>query len=259
MDDLRIVRDGPIATLVLNRPEKHNAITIAMWRTIPGALRGLEHDPSVRVLVVRGAGEEAFASGADISEFERERADVRAARTYSATVAGAERALANFHRPTIAMIHGFCVGGGLELALVCDLRWAGRGARLGITAARLGIVYSVDATRRLANVVGPSHARDLLYSGRLVEADAALAMGLVNRVCAPERLEPETYEYAWGLAQQAPLSQRGAKLMLQHWPGEGELTRDELAEIVDRAYESADYREGVRAFLERRAPTFRGE
>ncbi len=258
MDDLRILRDGAIATVVLNRPEKRNAITVEMWEAIPRALRRLEGDGAVRVVVVRGAGEEAFASGADISEFERVRSDARTARAYSATVAAAERALASFPRPTIAMIHGFCVGGGLEVALACDLRWASRRARLGITAARLGIVYSLGATRRLASIVGPSHARDLLLSGRLVDADEARAMGLVNWVCEPEALEGETYAYARLLAQQAPISQRGAKAMLQHLIGEGGMTEADLAALEERAYESDDYREGVRAFLERRPPRFGG-
>jgi len=258
MGDLRVLRDGPVATLVVNRPEKHNAISFEMWQAIPGLLHELEIDESVRVLVVRGTGEEAFASGADISEFARVRADVASARAYSVTVREAEHGLANFPRPTIAMIHGFCVGGGLELALACDLRWASQRAHLGITAARLGIVYGLEATRRLASVVGPGHARDLLYSARLVDAADALAMGLVNRMCAPEALEPETYDYARLLAQRAPLSQRGAKAMLQSLLGEGGLTAADLAAVVDRAYESADYREGVRAFLEKRSPRFGG-
>jgi enoyl-CoA hydratase/carnithine racemase len=257
-DDLRLVRDGPIATIVLNRPEKRNAITIEMWRDLPGVLSGLESDQDVRVVVVRGAGDEAFASGADISEFERVRGDARAARTYSATVGSAEHGLADFPRPTIAMISGFCVGGGLELALACDVRWASRASRFGITAARLGIVYSLAATRRLASVVGPSHARDLLFSGRLVDAEGALAMGLVNHVCAPAALEEETYAYARLLAQQAPLSQRGAKMMLQHLLGEGGMAESDLSAVIERAYDSADYREGVRAFLEKRAPRFHG-
>ncbi len=255
---LRVTRDGPIATLVLNRPEKHNAITAEMWRVLPGLLNQLDGDGGVRVLLIRGEGDGAFASGADISEFSRLRADTDRARAYSALVDAAERTLANFPRPTIAMIYGFCVGGGLELALACDVRWASRTARFGITAARLGIVYSIGATRRLASVVGPSHARDLLFSGRLVDAEAARAMGLVNTVCEPQSLAAETYAYARVLAEQAPLSQRGAKSLLQHLMGEGAMTQAELTAVVERAYESDDYREGVRAFLDRRDPHFQG-
>jgi enoyl-CoA hydratase/carnithine racemase len=258
MDELRVRRDGALATLTLNRPDKHNAITVAMWEALPGVLAALDGDAAVRVLVVRGAGEEAFASGADISEFGRVRSGAESARVYSAGVAAAERALADFPKPTIAMIHGFCVGGGLELALACDLRWASAAGRFGITAARLGIVYGFDATRRLARVVGPSHARDLLFSGRLVEAEEARAMGLVNRVCAPGELEKETHAYARALAQQAPLAQRGAKEMLQHLAGEGSMTGEDIAAFIEAAYDSADYREGVRAFLARRAARFEG-
>ncbi len=258
MDELQVSRDGAIAKLVLNRPAKHNAITLAMWRALPQVLADLEADGRVRVVVVRGAGDRAFASGADIAEFPEVRGTPPGARLYSAAVDAAERALANFPRPTIAMIHGFCVGGGLELALACDLRWASRTARFGITAARLGIVYGLQATRRLAAVVGTSAARDILYSGRLVDAEEALAMRLVNRLCDPARLEEETYRYADALAQQAPLTQQAAKLMLQHALGEGGMTESDLVALQDRAYDSRDYREGVDAFLAKRPPRFEG-
>jgi enoyl-CoA hydratase/carnithine racemase len=258
MNGLLVAADGPIATLTINRPGKRNALTAAMWEALPRVLAPLEADAAVRVVIVRGAGDEAFASGADISEFERVRGGAAAARAYSAMVAAAERALADVPKPTIAMIHGYCVGGGLEIALACDLRWTSTSGRFGITAARLGIVYGAAATRRLASVVGPSHARDLLFSGRLVEAGEARAMGLVNRVCAPDALERETYAYAHDLAAQAPLSQRGAKAMLQHLAGEGTMTDRDIAAFVEAAYDSADYREGVRAFLGRRAARFEG-
>jgi enoyl-CoA hydratase len=258
MDELSVSERGAVATLMFNRPAKRNAISLEMWSALPALLRELRSNPELRVLVVRGAGEEAFASGADIAEFRRVRSDVATARSYSRTVQAAEDALASFPHPTIAMIHGFCVGGGLEVALACDLRFASRASRFGITAARLGIIYGLHSTRRLAGVVGPSHARDLLFSGRLVAIDDAWAMGLVNMVCAPEALEAETYAYAEQLAQQAPLSQRGAKLMLQHLNGESAMTDSDVAAFVEQAYESEDYREGVRAFLEKRRPRFRG-
>jgi len=258
MDDLLIAGRGAVTTLLFNRPAKRNAITFEMWRSLPAVLRDLEADPHVRVLVVRGAGEEAFASGADISEFERVRGDGAAARKYGQAVEAAERALAEFPRPTIAMIHGFCVGGGLEVALACDLRFASHAARFGITAARLSIVYGLTSTRRLAGVVGPSHARDILFSARLFGTAEARAMGLVNAAYEPDALERETFAYARLLTEQAPLSQRGAKLMLQYLAGEGGIADTDLAAFVDRAYESADYREGVRAFLEKRPPRFSG-
>jgi enoyl-CoA hydratase/carnithine racemase len=258
VDELLVHRDGPIATLTLNRPEKRNAITVAMWEALPRVLAPLGADAGVRVVVVRGAREDAFASGADISEFERVRSGAAAARAYSALVATAERSLADFPIPTLAMIHGFCVGGGLVVALACDLRWTSVTGRFGITAARLGIVYGSGATRRLASAVGPSHARDLLFSGRLVDAEEARMMGLVNRVCPSQELERETYAYAARIAEQAPLSQRGAKAMLQHLAGEGTMTDRDIAAFVERAYDSADYREGVRAFLARRPAKFEG-
>lgn len=258
MNELLVQREGPVATLILNRPEKRNAITVEMWEALPRVLAPLEADAGVRVVLVRGAGDEAFASGADISEFERVRNGAAAARAYSALVASAERTLADFPKPTIAMIHGFCVGGGLEIALACDLRWTSATGRFGITAARLGIVYGPGATRRLASVVGPSHARDLLFSGRFVDAEEARTMGLVNRVCAHDTLEPDTHDYARRLAEQAPLSQRGAKAMLQRLAGEGMMNDRDLAAFIEAAYESDDYREGVRAFLARRPARFEG-
>ncbi|HLW61144.1 MAG TPA: enoyl-CoA hydratase [bacterium] len=258
MEDLVVAERGAVTTLVFNRPAKRNAISFEMWQALPSLLADLAVDTNLRVLVIRGAGEEAFASGADISEFGRVRADRTTARRYSRTVEAADRSLAEFPRPTIAMIHGFCVGGGLEVALACDLRFAARTARFGITAARLGIIYGLASTRRLASIVGPSHARDILFSGRLLGVEEVQTMGLVNRVCDPGTLESQTYEYAHHLAEQAPLSQRGAKLMLQHLLGEGEMTESVLAAFVERAYESDDYREGVRAFLEKRRPRFQG-
>jgi enoyl-CoA hydratase/carnithine racemase len=258
MNELVVTGRGAVATLVLNRPAKRNAITLEMWKALPHTLRDLASDPELRILVIRGAGADAFASGADISEFERVRSNAESARRYSHLAEAADLALAAFPRPTIAMIHGFCVGGGLELALSCDLRFASRAARFGITAARLGIIYGFTSTRRLASIVGPSHARDILFSGRLVGIDEARAMGLVTKVCEPDALEAQTYEYAGQLAQQAPLSQRGAKLMLQHLQGEGGMTDSDLAAFVEQAYESEDYREGVRAFLEKRRPRFQG-
>jgi enoyl-CoA hydratase/carnithine racemase len=261
MDELLVTGRGAVQTLVLNRPAKRNAITLAMWKAFPEVLQELASDPELRVLVIRGAGEDAFAAGADISEFDEVRTG-SAAGQYSDVADEADRVVAAFPRPTIAMIHGFCVGGGLELALACDLRFASRTARFGITAARLGIVYEFKSTRLLAGIVGLSHARDILFSGRLVGIDEARSMGLVNGlgniVCEPDMLERQTYEYADRLAKQAPLSQRAAKLMLRHLQGEGEMTQADMSALVERAYESEDYREGVQAFLEKRAPRFQG-
>ena len=146
MDDLQVTGRGAVSTLVFNRPAKRNAISLEMWSTLPALLRELRSNPDLRVLVVRGAGEEAFASGADIREFRRVRSDVATSRIYTRTVHAAEEALASFPRPTIAMIHGFCIGGGLEVALACDLRFASRAAQFGITAARLGIIYGLAST-----------------------------------------------------------------------------------------------------------------
>lgn len=257
MDELLVTRRGALATLVLNRPAKRNAITLEMVEALPEILQDLLSDSEIRVLVIRGAGEKAFSSGADISEFERVRFG-SATERYNRIYDEADHAIATFPRPTIAMIHGFCIGGGLELALACDLRFASRTSRFGIPAVRLGIVYEFKMTQRLANVVGSSNARDILFSGRIIGIEEAWVMGLVNTVCDPDKLEAQTYAYAEQLAQQAPLSQRGAKLMLQHIEGEIQVTRADLSAVVELAQDSEDYREGVRAFLEKRLPRFQG-
>src|SRR5437870_5563023 len=150
MDELQVAARGSVATLVLNRPAKRNAITLEMWKALPAVLGDLASDPGIRVLVIRGAGEEAFAGGADISEFERVRRDVASGKRYSQTVEQAERALVAYPRPTIAMIHGFCVGGGLEVALACDLRFADRAATFGITASRLGKIGRASCRERVS-------------------------------------------------------------------------------------------------------------
>jgi enoyl-CoA hydratase/carnithine racemase len=158
--------DGAVATLVLNRPDSHNAINLGMYQALPGVLAEIDADRSVKVLVVRGAGRRAFASGADISEFKQVRADAESAKEYNARVAAAEQALEGMSKPTIAMVHGYCIGGGCGLALACDLRFADEQASFAITPAKLGLVYSLESTKRLVDLVGPAQAKWVLMSGR---------------------------------------------------------------------------------------------
>ena len=258
-DEILVERADGIATVVLNRPHVRNALNLAMWTALPAVFDGLGHDPAVRAVVLRGAGREAFASGADISEFEEVRKDRATAEAYNARTEAAYAAIEDCPKPTVAMVHGFCMGGGIALAMACDLRFAARGAKFGIPAARLGIVYGLHSVKRLVSLVGPSRAKDILFSARTFGADEALAMGFVDRLLPADELEGYTYDYLRKVAANAPLSVRGAKLVIDAIQEDGGAS---LREAIDRAeveaFESEDYREGTRAFLEKRPPRFEG-
>ncbi|HEX5500987.1 MAG TPA: enoyl-CoA hydratase-related protein [Thermomicrobiales bacterium] len=257
-EDLLVERRGAVATVVLNRPEVHNAFRYDMWRGLAAAVRDCGADPAVRAIVIRGAGERAFASGADIAEFPERRGTPEQAAIYHAAVADALRAVAEVARPVIAMIHGYCIGGGCELAIACDLRLADTRARFGIPAAKLGVVLGVQELRQLAGLVGLGAAKEILYTGRLLDAGEALRIGLVNRVVPPDELAATVDEVTGQIARNAPLSIAAAKALL------GRLERgdspEELAaaqaDFGRRALASEDHREAVRAFLEKRPPRF---
>jgi enoyl-CoA hydratase/carnithine racemase len=230
-----------------------------MWEALPGAARALDADPEVRVVVLRGAGEVAFVSGADISEFEGRRTGGDAAADYEAATGRAFGAIAGLGKPVLAMIHGFCVGGGLATALAADLRYAADDAQFAIPAARLGLAYHPGGVEVLAAVVGPSAAKEILFTARRYSAGDALALGLVNRVFPKPGLESGVREIAAAIAANAPLTLRSAKLVVRELGREGPVRdRAAMAESIRLCFESADYREGVRAFLEKRPPRFRG-
>jgi enoyl-CoA hydratase/carnithine racemase len=255
-DDLLLRRDGEIGTLVLNRPTSHNAITLDMYRSLPGLLEELDGDPALKVIVVRGAGEKSFASGADITEFREVRANADGARLYNRAVEAAERALERLAKPTIAMVHGYCIGGGAGLALACDLRFADERARFGITPAKLGLVYSLESTKRLVDLVGPARAKWILMSGQHVHADRALALGLFDEVVAPDELAPVTYEFAELLCSRAQFTVRAVKQIVRRILA-GQTEEDEATrELRNSSFDTDDYAEGVRAFLEKRPPAF---
>jgi enoyl-CoA hydratase/carnithine racemase len=255
-EDLVLERSGAVATLVLNRPDSHNAVRLGMYEALPGLLGEIDQDRDVKVLVVRGAGRKAFASGADITEFREVRANAETARAYNERVAAAERALEGLSKPTIAMVHGYCIGGGCGLALACDLRFADERASFGITPARLGLVYSLDSTKRLVDVVGPSRAKWILMSGQRVEAERAHQIGLADEVVPTDDLEKLTYEFAELLCTRAQFSIRATKQIvariLAGQTEDDEATRD----LRNSSFDTDDYAEGVRAFLEKRPPTF---
>lgn len=249
-------KEGAIAWLVLNRPEKRNAMSLAMWQRLPDLLADVERDPDVKVLVLRGADARAFSAGADISEFEALRSTPQDARRYNDSNERAEHALLHLTKPTIALVQGACIGGGCGLAVACDLRFCDDTARFGITPAKLGIVYSLQATKALIDVVGPSHAKELLFTGLHVPADRALHMGLVNAIVPAAELESHVTDIALTIASRAQSSVRATKRITR-------LILDGLADddhesrrLRTESFTSQDYREGVRAFLEKRPANF---
>jgi enoyl-CoA hydratase/carnithine racemase len=256
---VRIVQDAPIGWLVIDHPERHNAISVEMWQAIPGLAAALGEDPDVRVVVLRGAGEAAFVSGADISEFERTRTGAEAARRYEEVGIQAFEAVATLAKPTLAMIHGFCVGGGMALALSADLRYAADDAQLAIPAARLGLGYHATGLAALVRLVGPSTAKEILFSARRFTADEALARRLVNEVFPKSGLESRVRAIAMSIAENAPLTLRSAKRVIGELGREAaERDSDAIRSSILACFDSEDYREGVRAFLTKRKPVFRG-
>ncbi len=258
-DEILVERQGPIATVVFNRPRMRNAFNLAMWTALPEVIEGLNRDAAVRAIVFRGAGEEAFASGADISEFRENRKDRATAEAYGARTEAAYRALESTPKPTVAMIYGFCMGGAVAIAMACDLRFSADTGRFGIPAARLGIVYGLHSVRRLVSLVGPAAAKDILFSGRTFDAAEALALGFVSRVLPAPELAGVTYDYLTKVADNAPLSVQAAKLVVEAVVEDGGVARAaDIDRVQIRAFESEDYREGTTAFLEKRRPNFRG-
>ena len=256
--EVRIERDGPIARFVFDHEQRRNAITGDMWEAIPDAVAELEADPEVRVVVMRGAGSEAFVSGADISEFEQTRTG-NAGREYDAMTARAFAALQSLAKPLIASIHGFCIGGGAAIALTADLRYAADDARFAVPPARLGLGYHTAGIRALIRVVGFSETADLLFTARRVPADEARHIGLVNEVFAKDVLDEAVDHVAHTIADNAPLTIRSAKITLQELAKlETERNIDRINESIERCYQSEDFKEGVRAFLEKRKPRFQG-
>ena len=259
MTDVLVERDGAIATVVFNRPRMRNAINLAMWTEIARVTRALGDDDEVRAIVYRGAGRQAFASGADISEFEEQRRDTASSLNYGAQTEAAYTAVRHCPKPTVAMIYGYCMGGAMAIAMGCDMRFAAEGSKFGIPAARLNIVYPVNSVGQLVDLVGPAFAKDILFSARAVDDREALAMGFIQRLVPVDDLERITYDYLRGIAANAPLSVRGSKLTVElYLEGLDEERRRRLRELSLEAFQSQDYKEGTRAFLEKRLPRFQG-
>jgi enoyl-CoA hydratase len=257
---LVIEKHGAVGWIVFNQPAKRNAINGAMWRGIAPAMAQFDADAEVRCVAFRGAGTEAFASGADISEFEEIRARKSSVAEYDGLLDQVLHSIQDSRKPSVAMIYGFCMGGGLEVALACDLRYCGQSAQFGIPAAKLGLAYNVEGHKRLVETVGHARAREIMFLGRRYAAEEGLAMGLVNEVFPDSDLERKTGAIISALCENAPLSIANSKTIIEEYAkSSGAPDHARMAAAVERCAKSDDYQEGRRAFMEKRKPVFKGK
>jgi len=256
---LVVEKKGAVGWIVFNQPRKKNAINGEMWRGIAPAMQRFDADDEVRCVAFRGAGSEAFSAGADISEFQKIRAERRAVSQYDGLLDEVLHAIQDSRKPSLAMIHGFCMGGGLEVALACDLRYCGASAQFGIPAAKLGLAYNVEGHKRLLETVGQARAREIMFLGRRYPADDALAMGLVHGVLPDADLEKYCSQIASDLCDNAPLSIANSKTIIEEYvKSAGQPDHARMDAAIEHCARSADYEEGRRAFMEKRKPRFTG-
>ena len=250
--------DGNIGWMIFNNPDKHNAVKVEMWEAIPQILDQFEADESVKVIVLKGSGEKAFISGADISEFEKVRASEAATKHYEDIADGASDRLYACTKPTIAMIRGYCIGGGAGIAVSCDLRIATEASKFGIPAAKLSVGYRHGGIQKLVDLVGPSAAKDIFFTARQIPAPEALNMGLINKMVPNDQLEITVEEYCQSICANAPLTITAVKQIIEQIVKPGTLNQDLCEQLVENCFNSDDYIEGRRAFMEKRKPVFKG-
>jgi len=258
-DKMLARKEGGVGILTFNNPERHNAVSLEMWEATKRMLDGFAADDDIRVVVLTGAGGKAFVSGADISKFASERATLEASRAYNVKSDAAYASVADFPKPTIAMIRGYCIGGGVGLAVCCDLRICSDNSRFAVPAAKLGLGYGYSGLKRLVDIVGASFAKEIFYTARQFDAQEAYAMGLVNRVVPAGELEAYVKSITDMICANAPLTIKAVKFTV------GEMLKDESkrnlarsVELVEQCFASRDYTEGRTAFMEKRKPVFTG-
>jgi enoyl-CoA hydratase len=259
-DKLIAKKDGAIGWVIFNNPEKRNAMSLEMYEATAAVMNAYAKDPEVRVVILKGAGDKAFISGADISQFKDRRGTLEQVRAGEAISEGCNKAIRECPKPTIAMIRGYCMGGGAGIAIACDMRIAADDSRFGVPAAKLSVGYRFAGIRRLAELVGPAYTAEIFYTGRQFSAQEALAMGLVNRLLPAAELEQYVMDYAATLAGNAPLTLAAVKqclIELRKDPAERDL--DLCQQMVEACFTSQDYIEGRTAFMEKRKPAFKGK
>jgi enoyl-CoA hydratase/carnithine racemase len=256
-DRILAKKEGAVGWLVFNNPERRNAVSVDMWEAIPTVLASYEQDPEIRVVVLAGQGDKAFVSGADISQFEKQRSGREAVQHYEEISEAAQLRLMAFDKPVIAMIRGYCLGAGVNIANCCDIRIASEDARFGIPAAKMGLGYRASSMKNLVDTVGAPNAREIMITARQLTAVEAKEMGLIHKITPNEGLERATREYCDTISANAPLTMRAAKRMIREL-----LRQDYDVELMRKwmreCYDSADYAEGRKAFMEKRKPVFKG-
>jgi enoyl-CoA hydratase/carnithine racemase len=264
LEDLQVTdrtlvrKEGAVGWLTFNNPERRNAMSVDMWEALPRVLAAFQADPEIRAIVLTGAGDKAFVSGADISQFETQRSSADAVQRYEELAEGAQLALLTCDKPTIARIRGFCIGGGLNIANACDLRIASDDSRFSIPAAKMGLGYRASSMKMLVDNVGAARAREVMITGRQFTAAEAREMGLIHRLAAVDGLDAAVKEYCDLISANAPLTMRGAKRIIRE-VSKSNWDAAQCKAWVKECFDSSDYKEGRKAFMEKRKPVFTGK